>query len=68
MHFSLYKFGDKTTLHLGKRRVRGLAIHTAGWRKRQTREALTGLVSFLPLTNLNWVSLNATLLSAPTFL
>lgn len=45
--------------------MRGLAIHTAGCRRGQTREALTHLVSFLPLTNLNWVSLNATLFLTP---
>lgn len=43
--------------------------HPHCWLQEATdpREALTHFVSFLPSTNLNWASLNATLLSVPTF-
>lgn len=47
-----------------------MSSHPHCWLEEATdpREALTHLVSFLPLTNLNWVPLNATLLSVPNFL
>lgn len=69
MLFSVCRFGGGTTLHwLEEGGGQGPCHPHSGLEESaDLREAPTHAVaSFLPLTSLSWVSLNATLLSAPT--